>query len=92
MKKVKGRKSTDDLRIKCPICGRETPHYVNIKGEVRCSICQTVAKVINVKTPKEVKFEMDPALDKALNPEVKKVDITESIDETLSDGESPMIS
>lgn len=90
MKKVKGHKSTDDLKIKCSTCGRETPHYVNIKGEVRCSICQTVAKVINVKTPKEVKFEMDSDLDAALNPEVKEVAITESIDETPS--ESPMIS
>lgn len=88
MKKVKNHKSTDDLRIKCPTCGRETPHYVNIKGEVRCSICQTVAKVINVKTPKEVEFEMDSDLDEALNP--KEVAITESIDETPS--ETPMIS
>lgn len=90
MKKVKNHKSTEDLRIKCSICGRETPHYVNVKGEVRCSICQTVAKVINVKTPKEVKFEMDPDLDAALNPEVKEVAITEPIDETPS--EAPMIS
>lgn len=88
MKKVKNHKSTDDLRIKCSTCGRETPHYVNIKGEVRCSICQTVAKVINVKTPKEVEFEMDSDLDEALNP--KEVAITESIDETPS--ETPMIS
>lgn len=88
MKKVKNHKSTDDLRIKCSTCGRETPHYVNIKGEVRCSICQTVTKVINVKTPKEVEFEMDSDLDEALNP--KEVAITESIDETPS--ETPMIS
>lgn len=88
MKKVKNHKSTDDLRIKCPTCGRETPHYVNIKGEVRCSICQTVAKVINIKTPKEVEFEMDSDLEEALNP--KEVAITESIDETPS--ETPMIS
>lgn len=88
MKKVKGHKSTEDLRIKCSTCGRETPHYVNIKGEVRCAICQTVAKVINVKTPKEVEFEMDSDLDEALNP--KEVAITESIDETPS--ETPMIS
>lgn len=80
MKKVKNHKSTDDLRIKCSACGRETPHYVNIKGEVRCSICQTVAKVINVKTPKEVEFEMDSDLDAALNPEVKEVSIKD-IDE-----------
>jgi uncharacterized Zn finger protein (UPF0148 family) len=85
MKKVKNHKSTDDLRIKCSTCGRETPHYVNIKGEVRCSICQTVAKVINVKTPKEVEFEMDSDLDTALNPEVKEVSIKD-IDE------APMIS
>jgi uncharacterized Zn finger protein (UPF0148 family) len=85
MKKVKNQKSTDDLRIKCSTCGRETPHYVNIKGEVRCSICQTVAKVINVKTPKEVEFEMDSDLDTALNPEVKEVSIKD-IDE------APMIS
>lgn len=88
MKKVKNHKSTDDLRIKCSTCGRETPHYVNIKGEVRCSICQTVTKVINAKTPKEVEFEMDSDLDEALNP--KEVAITESIDETPS--ETPMIS
>lgn len=85
MKKVKNHKSTDDLRIKCSTCGRETPHYVNIKGEVRCSICQAVAKVINVKTPKEVEFEMDSDLDAALNPEVKEVSIKD-IDE------APMIS
>jgi len=85
MKKVKNHKSTDGLRIKCSTCGRETPHYVNIKGEVRCSICQTVAKVINVKTPKEVEFEMDSDLDTALNPEVKEVSIKD-IDE------APMIS
>lgn len=92
MKKVKNHKSTDDLRIKCSTCGRETPHYVNIKGEVRCSICQTVAKVINVKTPKEVEFEMDSDLDAALNPKAKEISIMESINETLPEGESPMIS
>lgn len=89
MKKTK--KATEPakvLKIKCATCGRETPHYVNIKGEVRCSICQTVTKVINVKTPKEVEFEMDSDLDEALNP--KEVAITESIDETPS--ETPMIS
>jgi hypothetical protein len=44
-----------------------------------------VAKVINVKTPKEVEFEMDSDLDTALNPEVKEVSIKD-IDE------APMIS
>ena len=92
MKKVKGHKSTEDLRIKCSTCGRETPHYVNIKGEVRCAICQTVTKVINVKTPKEVEFEMDSDLDEALNPKAKEIAIMESINETIPEGESPMIS
>jgi len=69
MKKTK--KATEPakvLKIKCATCGRETPHYVNVKGEVRCAICQTVAKKVTVKTPKEVEFEMDAELDKALNP------------------------
>jgi uncharacterized Zn finger protein (UPF0148 family) len=92
MKKAKGHKSTKDLRIKCSTCGRETPHYVNVKGEVRCAICQTVAKVVNVKTPKEVEFAMDPDLDKALNPKAKEVSITESVNKTTSEGESPIIS
>lgn len=92
MKKVKKSEKSSDLKIKCSRCGRETPHYVNVKGEVRCAICQTVAKVIDVKTPKEVEFEMDSDLDAALNPEVEEVAIIESINETLPEGKSPMIS
>lgn len=79
MKKTK--KATEPakvLNIKCTTCGRETPHYVNVKGEVRCSICQTVAKKVAVKTPKEVEFEMDEALDTALNP----IEIIEEVEET----------
>lgn len=68
MKKVKKSEKSSDLKIKCSRCGRETPHYVNAKGEVRCAICQTVAKKVTVNTPKEVVFEVDEEFDKLLNP------------------------
>ena len=67
MKKATKTTEPKVLSIKCAICGRETPHYVNSKGEVRCAICQTVAKKVEVKIPKEVEFEMDPELDDMLN-------------------------
>ena len=78
MKKVKKSEKSSDLKIKCSRCGRETPHYVNIKGEVRCAICQTVAKKVTVSTPKEVVFEVVDEFDKLLNP-VKEV-VTEPED------------
>ena len=67
------------INVKCSTCGRETPHYVNAKGEVRCAICQTVAKKVEVKVPKTIEFEMDDELDKALNP------APEEVEEVLAD-------
>lgn len=98
MKKTK--KATEPakvLKIKCATCGRETPHYVNTKGEVRCAICQTVAKKVTVKTPKEVEFEMDEALDAALNPvkvvkEVKteKIKVPAEVGPEFDDDDLPL--
>lgn len=70
MKKTKknAAKESSVMNLRCSVCGRETPHYVNAKGEVKCAICQTTAKTVKVKTPKEVVFEMDEELDNSLNP------------------------
>lgn len=53
----------------CPKCGRATHHYLNSEtGEYRCVRCQSVNKTVKVDPHKEVTFEMDEELDKALNP------------------------
>lgn len=67
MKKVNKKKSTSSNVIfeKCPVCGRQTSHYVDANGNVRCSVCQHIAKTIAVK---EVEFEVDPEFDSELNP------------------------
>lgn len=93
MKKTKkATEPTKVLNIKCATCGRETPHYVNAKGEVRCAICQTVAKKVAVKTPKEVEFEMDEALDAALNPVVEEVETEKiEVDPESDDNDLPEI-
>ena len=91
MKKVKN--STKILVEKCAKCGRETPHYVNDKGEVKCSICHTTSRKVKVSVPKEVIFEMDESFDKALNPvkvvaEVEKpevIEVPEEVGPTFDD-------
>lgn len=39
----------DVIKIKCKLCGRITPHFLNKKGEYKCSICQTVNKTVKLK-------------------------------------------
>lgn len=103
MKKTKknAAKESSVMNLRCSVCGRETPHYVNAKGEVKCAICQTTAKTVKVKTPKEVVFEMDEELDNSLNsapndePEAPVEDevidnFEGSLDEELSDDDLPL--
>ena len=96
-KSKKTNESTKIQKIKCAVCNRETPHYVNAKGEVRCSICQSIAKKIAVKTPKEVVFEMDKDFEAALNPvkvvkEVKteKIEVPAEIGPEFDDNDLPL--
>ena len=80
---MKKTSKISDTALYCSRCGRKTPHYTNSKGEVRCSICQTVAKIVKVKTPKEVIFEADEEFENELNPVTETPD--EKIDEELDD-------
>lgn len=92
MKKTKknATKESSVMNLRCSVCGRETPHYVNAKGEVKCAICQTTAKTVKVKIPKEVVFEMDEDLDNALNPTPNEEPEAPTEDETITDFEGDL--
>ena len=61
-----------EKQIKCRVCGRQTLHYLNSKGEYKCPVCHTTNEIL----PPEVKFEVDPKFEDYINPEMEMI-ITE---------------
>lgn len=93
---MKNVKKNTNLVEKCATCGRETPHYVNAKGEVRCAICQTVSRIASA--PKEIVFEADEEFDGILNPatvvdtvdEPEVVEVPEEFGPTFEEGDEEL--
>ena len=84
MKEVNKKKtaSSNMLVEKCVVCGRETPHYVNANGEVRCAVCQNIARTVAIK---EIEFEVDPEFDNELNPASAEEPVAEPVAEPIVD-------